>query len=190
MIKRTGAAIGAAVLVWGLAACGLAPPAGVPATTPAETTDVEAAPSETASSVVAPSETASSVVAPSETASSVVAPSEAAPHHPPLPPLAAPAPGPRPAPLIEDLPGPDRLIGLSSDAVTAVLGAPEFRRREAPAEMWRYRGKTCFLDFFLYRDGAALRVAHVEARGHDVAVVGEKACYLGLLVERSRAKAL
>ena len=177
MIKRTGAAIGAAVLVWGLAACGLAPPAGVPATTPAETTDVEAAPSETASSVVAPSE---------------AAPSEAASHHPPLPPLAlaAPAPGPRPAPPIEDLPGPDRLIGLSSDAVTAVLGAPEFRRREAPAEMWRYRGKTCFLDFFLYRDGAALRVAHVEARGHDVAVVGEKACYLGLLVERSRAKAL
>ena len=164
MTKTKGAAIGAAVLAWGLAACGSAPPAplptaGAPATTPSETT---AAPS----------------------------PIETAPSYPPLPSLAMAPPGPRPALPMEDLPGEDSLIGLSSDAITAVLGPPQFRRREAPAEIWRYRTKTCFLDLFLYQDGAALQVAHVEVRGPDVATIGDKACYLGLLVERSRAKAL
>ena len=159
MTKTKGAAIGAAVLAWGLVACGAAPPAplptaGAPATTPSETT---AAPS----------------------------PIETAPSHPPLPSLALAQPGPRP-----ELPGHDSLIGLSSDAVTALLGPPQFRRREAPAEIWRYRTKTCFLDLFLYQDSDALQVAHVEVRGPDVATIWDKACYLGLLVERSRAKAL
>jgi len=162
--KTKGAAIGAAVLAWALSACGSAPPAPLPATTPSETA---AAPSQGAPTPV-----------------------ETAPNHPPLPSLALAPLGPRPAPPIEDLPGPDSLIGLSSDAVTAVLGPPQFRRREAPAQIWRYRTKTCFLDLFLYRDGATLKVAHVEVRGPDVATIGDKACYLGLLVERSRAKAL
>jgi hypothetical protein len=91
---------------------------------------------------------------------------------------------------MKDLPGPDSLIGLTADAVTAALGAPQFRRREAPAEVWHYRTKTCFLDLFLYLDRAALRVTHVEARGHDVAAVGKKDCYLSLLVKKSPAKAL
>ena len=176
MTKTKGAAIGAAVLAWGLSACGSAPPAPLPATTPSETA---AAPS---LGTLAPVETAPSRGTP--------APVEMAPRHPPLPSLALAPPGPRPAPPIEDLPGPDSLIGLSSDAVTAVLGPPQFRRREAPAEIWRYRTKTCFLDLFLYREGAALQVTHVEARGPDVATIGDKDCYLGLLAERSRAKAL
>ncbi len=167
-----GAAIGAAFLAWGLAAglaaCGSAPPP-LPPTTPPTTT---AAPIP-----VAP--------APVETA-----PVVAAPRHPPLPFLALAPASPRPAPPIDDLPGPASLIGLSSAAVEAVLGPPQFRRRESPAEIWRYRTKTCFLDLFLYRDAAALSVAHVEVRGPDIAAVEDKACYLGLLAERSRAKAL
>ena len=166
MTKRAGAAIGAAVLAWGLAACCSPPPPPLPTLTPPTTT---AAPVPVAPTTV-------------ETA-----PVVAAPRPPPLPSLALAPPGPRPAPPIKDLPGPDSLVGLSSDAVAAVLGPPQFRRREAPAEIWRYRAKTCFLDLFLYRDGAALKVAHVEARGPDVAAVEDKACYLGMLAERSRA---
>jgi hypothetical protein len=162
--KTKGAAIGAAVLIWGVSACGLAPPAPLPATKPLETA---AAPSRGA-----------------------LAPVEMAPSRASLPSLALAAPGPRSAPPIGGLPGPDSLIGLSSDAVTAVLGPPQFRRREAPAEIWRYRTKICFLDLFLYRDGAALKVTHFEVRGPDVATIGDKDCYLGLLAERSRAKAL
>lgn len=171
MTKTKSAAIGAAVLTWGLAACGSAPPPVAPATTNPATP-------------LASTSTAPTPVTP--------APVEGAPRHPPLPSLALgpPASEPRPAPPMEDMPGPGSLIGLTADAVTAVLGAPQFRRSEAPAEVWHYRTKTCFLDLFLYRDGAALTVTHIEARGHDVAAIGKKACYLGLLVEKSRAKAL
>ena len=175
MTTQTGAAIGAAVLVWGLAACGAAPPASGPATTSPATTS--------------PATPGSPAVAPAS-GSAAEAPRAEAPRHPPLSPLALAPSAPDSRSAIEDLPGPDALIGQSSDVVTASLGAPEFRRLEAPAEIWRYRTKVCFLDLFLYRDGTVLTVAHVEARGHGVVAVGKKACYRGLLVERSRAKAL
>lgn len=42
------------------------------------------------------------------------------------------------------------LIGLDAAGLEAMLGAPELKRREPPAEMWQYRTETCVLDLYLY----------------------------------------
>ena len=75
--------------------------------------------------------------------------------------------------------GADRFEGLAANDVIAALGDPNFRRREAPAEVWQYYGPGCILDLFLYddeprssgkpvegvvRDG---KVAHAELRGRE-----------------------
>ncbi len=46
--------------------------------------------------------------------------------------------------------GPSRLKGMNTAQVRALLGNPNFRRRDAPAEIWEYRGHACTLDLFLY----------------------------------------
>jgi hypothetical protein len=45
---------------------------------------------------------------------------------------------------------PTRLKGQSTAEIRALLGNPDFRRRDAPAEMWEYRGRVCTLDLFIY----------------------------------------
>ena len=61
---------------------------------------------------------------------------------------------------------PEKLQGLADRQVTEILGEPGFRRRDNPAEMWRYRAAGCILDVFLYRDDEdkGYRVAHAEVR--------------------------
>lgn len=59
---------------------------------------------------------------------------------------------------------PQQLYGLSDNQVTRIFGEPGFRRRDKPAEMWRYSTDGCILDVFLYPDGADFRVAHAEVR--------------------------
>lgn len=86
---------------------------------------------------------------------------------------------------------PKRLIGLDHAGVTAMLGEPEFRRKDAPAELWRYRGEHCMLDLFLYGpDKAAaadkrVLVRHVEARALSDGRVTTTECLRALL--RARA---
>ncbi|MEW5726206.1 MAG: hypothetical protein AB1918_00125 [Pseudomonadota bacterium] len=75
-----------------------------------------------------------------------------------------------PAPVDE----PAELKGLSPIQVKAVLGKPMFTRRDAPAEIWQYRGRACTLDLFLYDDSAGQKVAHYAVR--SVNAVGEKEC--------------
>ena len=62
---------------------------------------------------------------------------------------------------------PDRVLGLDRPAVEALLGEPDFVRRENPMELWRYRHEECAVALFLYAeepDGRGpLRVRHVEA---------------------------
>ena len=41
------------------------------------------------------------------------------------------------------------LIGLTSDKVIAFLGPPNFIRRDAPSEFWRYQNHSCKLVIFL-----------------------------------------
>lgn len=77
---------------------------------------------------------------------------------------------------------PDHLKGLSPTQVRAVLGKPMFTRRDAPAEIWQYRGRVCTLDLFLYEDGGRQTVAHVAVRSQQP--VDDRQC-MGELVSRA-----
>lgn len=81
-----------------------------------------------------------------------------------------------------DLPGPEKLIGLSSGKVEDLLGTPVFRRRDPPAELWQYTSPRCILDVFLYRTKASPKylVTHLEARGRTVGKIPLRECYLSL----------
>lgn len=58
-----------------------------------------------------------------------------------------------------------RLVGLDDASLLLLLGPPELKRREPPAEVWRYAGSGCALHLFLYQGPAGIyRVVHAEAR--------------------------
>jgi len=76
---------------------------------------------------------------------------------------------------------PKLLIGLTGAQIAELLGRPGFVRRDAPAEVWQYRGSDCVLDVFLYADGASARVQHVELRPRQPARPSSPACFAGLL---------
>lgn len=59
---------------------------------------------------------------------------------------------------------PDDFIGAGPAKLLPMLGAPDFVRREGPAQVWQYRAKHCVLDLFLYESGEKSRVQHVELR--------------------------
>ncbi|WP_404381904.1 hypothetical protein [Caenispirillum salinarum] len=98
---------------------------------------------------------------------------------------------PRPLPTAEDIaaaPDPLSLKGEAADAVRAALGPATLLRREPPAQVWQYRGRTCVLDVVLYPDeteGAPLTVAHVELRPLEASArVAPKACAADVLQRR------
>lgn len=74
---------------------------------------------------------------------------------------------------------PSRLKGLSPPQVRSVLGKPVFTRRDAPAEIWQYRGRACTLDLFLYDEGGSQKVAYWAVRSPQP--VNESQC-MGELV--------
>ncbi|MBC8267826.1 MAG: hypothetical protein H8E36_03670 [Rhodospirillaceae bacterium] len=80
-----------------------------------------------------------------------------------------------------DAPGPERLVGLSATAIQKMLGLPNFKRRDPPAEIWQYRKSGCLLDVFLYLGEDTYRVSHVEARGHSIEKVSGTECLLEAL---------
>lgn len=84
----------------------------------------------------------------------------------------------------------ETLPGMMGSDLTALIGAPQFRRRDGRAEIWQYRGSACTLDVFLYVDGNDLRVRYVEARGHTAAHSAAesseaRACAASLLESRA-----
>ena len=110
------------------------------------------------------------------------------------PELTAAAPeSPRPArPEEEPLPDVSRLIGLRADEVTALLGAPGFRRKDAPAEIWQYSDASCTLDLFLYTDktGAAPHsVTHIEVRRRALEAVSREECFRRVFKARRAQRA-
>jgi hypothetical protein len=62
---------------------------------------------------------------------------------------------------------PAALVGLESRDVETLLGRPKFVRRDGPAQIWQYGVPTCTLNLFLFREGQALRVRHLEFRQPD-----------------------
>ncbi len=85
----------------------------------------------------------------------------------------------------------ERLIGLSREALLAMLGPSTFTRRDGPAEIWRYATDDCFLTLFLHRDvqagGGGLTVQHVDANPRSRAAatwVNARTCYGQVLEAR------
>lgn len=84
----------------------------------------------------------------------------------------APTSSPASVPAIE-VPAIASLTGWTEGRVVGLLGAPHFRRIDAPAELWQYRLNGCVLDLFLYPSSAgAMSVDHLETRVLDSAAAG------------------
>ena len=72
---------------------------------------------------------------------------------------------------------PERIMGLTRTELLDLLGKPDFLRRDAPAEIWQYRGKECILDVFLYDSGDHYRVLHFEVRERTAKSVSTGRCF-------------
>ena len=166
-VRRPVAAVAAAVIVLGAAACELVQPPKVidyPATeadqgaAAEQAREAEAPTPETPAPVPAPESLPDLAMSPDVRGRDIV-----------------PGPGRAPAPRT--------LLGLEHHQVMALLGEPSFKRRDDPAQVWQYRDSICILDVFLYRPqgGGAYRVTHVEVRGHGVIKVSDEDCFLRLL---------
>ncbi|MGE5506856.1 MAG: hypothetical protein ACM31L_20725 [Actinomycetota bacterium] len=77
-----------------------------------------------------------------------------------------------------DVDGPSGLKGLTAGQVRSVLGSPNFRRRDNPAEIWQYRGNACTLDLFLYDEEGRQTVSHWAVRSQNG--VGDRDCFVQL----------
>lgn len=99
------------------------------------------------------------------------------------------APQPPAKPVIDD--DPKRLMGLRATELKRMLGDPRFVRRDASAQLWRYRNKTCILDLFLYRTGGRpeYSVSHVETRRSEGGSTPQRECFGALLLERLNREA-
>ena len=71
------------------------------------------------------------------------------------------------------------LTGLGAAEVLALLGSPDFRRSEPPAELWQYRRTDCILDVFLREDSRGYRVVHAEMRQRRQIVATAGGCTAG-----------
>jgi hypothetical protein len=87
--------------------------------------------------------------------------------------LSAPAnpaePGEAAAPPRASVPQLARFQDMRQADVEALVGNPDFRRVEPPAELWQYRTAECVVDLFFYGQGEDRRVVHEDARINAVA---------------------
>ncbi len=86
----------------------------------------------------------------------------------------------RPAKPVFD---PDQLLGLGRDQVLAMLGMPDLLRRDPPAQLWLYEGKSCTAHLFLYQSSpdSGFEVRHFETQQAATA----SACFASLVARRS-----
>src|SRR6185437_8156169 len=61
------------------------------------------------------------------------------------------------APAIKDL------AGLKPADVLSILGKPDLKRDEPPAELWQYRAADCVLNLFFYREAGVYRLLSAES---------------------------
>lgn len=57
----------------------------------------------------------------------------------------------------------DHLEGLAPAQVTALIGDPDLRRIDPPAEIWQYRSADCVLELYFYDSGTTSRMVYAEA---------------------------
>ena len=80
------------------------------------------------------------------------------------------------------------LKGKASDQVTKLLGAPDFRRTDKPAELWQYRHDKCSVDLFFYpHDGGNLSVDFLDVRTYGHQDLSPQACFVAILKSRAAA---
>ncbi|MFN4353872.1 hypothetical protein [Parvibaculum sp.] len=74
------------------------------------------------------------------------------------------------------------LIGAAPSAVSARLGAPDFRRTEPSAEIWQYGGRDCSLFLYFYgQEGAR----HVDARRLQGGPADKDQCLASVMAKRN-----
>jgi hypothetical protein len=100
--------------------------------------------------------------------------------------LAAIPPAPPPAPKAH----PAQLLGLQPSALTALLGEPQLRRVDPPAQVWLYTNSRCAFHVYLYpHDDNTYRVTHYDLVPRQFGASADPGCYRLLLVEaRQRAR--
>jgi len=80
------------------------------------------------------------------------------------------------------------LLGMDAQALVQVLGPPDNRRRDPPAQVWQYIDRACILHVFLYPEERVLRVAHVDAVSRSRGAFAAEDCLAA--VQRHAATAL
>lgn len=76
----------------------------------------------------------------------------------------------------------DTLTGQTAESIETLLGQPQFRRRDKPAELWQYRATGCVLDLFLYPGaGSSLAVDFLDVRQIGNSDIGRQDCLVSLL---------
>ncbi len=84
---------------------------------------------------------------------------------------------------------PERLIGLGSQGLFALLGEPELIRRESPAQVWQYQGTACVFDVVLYQRDGVESVTYIEARDSQGNKTAARSCFNDLLRARQLSAA-
>ena len=54
------------------------------------------------------------------------------------------------------------LTGLRPADIVSILGQPDLKRDEPPAELWQYRAADCVLNLFFYNNAGGFRLSRVE----------------------------
>ncbi len=79
---------------------------------------------------------------------------------------------------------PEEFIGYGPQRLLPIMGAPDFVRRDGPAQIWQYRAENCVLDLFLYGQNDDSQVRHVELRERVPGVEPVEQCFSRLRAER------
>ena len=80
----------------------------------------------------------------------------------------------------------DALVGAAPSAISARLGAPDFRRTEPQAEIWQYGGGDCSLFVYFYEaETGALGARHVDARKAEGGAANREACLAAVLARQN-----
>ena len=90
-----------------------------------------------------------------------------------------------PAPRAGEPPG---IAGLDADDMRANFGKPAFVRTEGKAQLWRYDSANCKGFFFLYPEGATMRVHHVETVPRGSGPTGADPVCLTVLLKTRAAR--